>query len=92
MSDLITISSSVLPYSARVVGFRGTEAMSRPYHFEIFVLLTQEIGDEVLPVAVSMLQARGIRVTELSLHLPSLDEVFFTLTGTRTETDEKQVA
>ena len=25
----------------------------------------------------------GIEVTELSLHLPSLDEVFFTLTGAR---------
>ena len=26
-------------------------------------------------------QAEGVAVTELSLHLPSLDEVFFTLTG-----------
>jgi len=30
-------------------------------------------------------------VTELSLHLPSLDEVFLTLTG-RTTVDEKEVA
>src|SRR5262249_29127693 len=43
MSDLFTISSSVLPYSARVVAFRGTETMSRPYHFEIFIQL---MGDE----------------------------------------------
>jgi type VI secretion system secreted protein VgrG len=46
MSDLITISSSVLPYSARVLGFRGTETISRPYHFEIFIQLRYEIGEE----------------------------------------------
>jgi oleandomycin transport system ATP-binding protein len=40
-------------------------------------------GDEVLPDAVARLRAAGIAVDELSLHLPSLDEVFFTLTGTR---------
>jgi oleandomycin transport system ATP-binding protein len=40
-------------------------------------------GDEVLPDVVTRLRAAGIAVDELSLHLPSLDEVFFTLTGTR---------
>ena len=40
-------------------------------------------GDEVLPDVVARLRAAGIAVDELSLHLPSLDEVFFTLTGTR---------
>jgi oleandomycin transport system ATP-binding protein len=40
-------------------------------------------GDEVLPDVVAKLRAAGITVDELSLHLPSLDEVFFTLTGTR---------
>ena len=40
-------------------------------------------GDEVLPDVVARLRAAGITVDELSLHLPSLDEVFFTLTGTR---------
>jgi oleandomycin transport system ATP-binding protein len=38
-------------------------------------------GDEVLAEAVARISAAGIAVTELSLHLPSLDEVFFTLTG-----------
>ncbi len=37
--------------------------------------------DEVLGDAVYRLSEAGIAVTELSLHLPSLDEVFFTLTG-----------
>jgi oleandomycin transport system ATP-binding protein len=38
-------------------------------------------GDEVLGEAVARLADAGITVTELSLHLPSLDEVFFNLTG-----------
>jgi len=42
-------------------------------------------GDEVLGDAVYRLSAADIAVTELSLHLPSLDEVFFTLTGRTTE-------
>jgi len=35
------------------------------------------------------LRASGISVEELSLHLPSLDEVFFTLTGTRSAGDAR---
>jgi oleandomycin transport system ATP-binding protein len=41
--------------------------------------------DSALAVTVSRLQSAGIGVTELSLHLPSLDEVFFTLTGSHTD-------
>jgi oleandomycin transport system ATP-binding protein len=46
-------------------------------------------SDAALPIAVRQLHERGIAVTELSLHLPSLDEVFFTITGQRTDTDEE---
>ena len=45
-------------------------------------------SDAALTAAVARLAAAGIGVTELSLHLPSLDEVFFTLTGTRTANTE----
>jgi len=38
-------------------------------------------GDAELAATVRRLQDGGIAVTELSLHLPSLDEVFFSLTG-----------
>ena len=38
-------------------------------------------GEEALPATVEKLAAAGISVVELSLHLPSLDEVFMTLTG-----------
>ncbi|HEY2273125.1 MAG TPA: ATP-binding cassette domain-containing protein [Jatrophihabitantaceae bacterium] len=49
-------------------------------------------NDDILPVAVSRLHAAGIRVDELSLHLPSLDEVFFTLTGARTDSSKEDAA
>ncbi|MEO6699901.1 MAG: ATP-binding cassette domain-containing protein [Jatrophihabitantaceae bacterium] len=38
-------------------------------------------SDHVLTDAVARLGSAGVAITELSLHLPSLDEVFFTLTG-----------
>jgi oleandomycin transport system ATP-binding protein len=38
-------------------------------------------GDDALVTTVSRLAAAGIPVTELSLRLPSLDEVFYALTG-----------
>ncbi|MBE7187569.1 ATP-binding cassette domain-containing protein [Jatrophihabitans endophyticus] len=43
--------------------------------------------DAALTAAVGRLHEAGIAVTELSLHLPSLDEVFFTLTGRPADTD-----
>jgi oleandomycin transport system ATP-binding protein len=45
-------------------------------------------SDQALGAAVERLNAAGISVTELSLHLPSLDEVFFTITGQRVESEE----
>ncbi|GLX99718.1 MULTISPECIES: daunorubicin resistance protein DrrA family ABC transporter ATP-binding protein [Actinoplanes] len=43
-------------------------------------------SDAALADAVAQMRAEGVEVTELALHLPSLDEVFHTLTGrTRTE-------
>ncbi len=42
-------------------------------------------GDEALAEAVYRLTDSGIAVTELSLMLPSLDQVFFSLTGRHTE-------
>jgi oleandomycin transport system ATP-binding protein len=47
-------------------------------------------GDGVLPDVVARLRAAGIAVDEFSLHLPSLDEVFFTLTGTRSQDNDQE--
>jgi type VI secretion system secreted protein VgrG len=52
MSDLITFASSMLPGTTRVIGFRGVEAISRPYRFEVFVLLKSEELDFELADAV----------------------------------------
>ena len=47
MSDFITIASSVIPSSAKVIAFRGVEAISRPYEIEIFFLLKGDDADEL---------------------------------------------
>jgi oleandomycin transport system ATP-binding protein len=51
------------------------------------VLAVPVTGDAALTEAVARFAAAGIGLTELSMHLPSLDEVFFTLTG-RTASDD----
>ncbi|GAA0238701.1 ATP-binding cassette domain-containing protein [Cryptosporangium japonicum] len=55
------------------------------------VLAVPVASDEAMTAAVARLAAARIPVTELSLHLPSLDEVFFTLTG-RTAVDTPEAA
>ena len=52
------------------------------------VLAVPVADDEALTATVARLSSAGIAVTELSLHLPSLDEVFFTLTGRTTSPDD----
>jgi oleandomycin transport system ATP-binding protein len=49
-------------------------------------------GDAALTEAVRRLGAAGIQLTELSLSLPSLDEVFFTLTGKRDTSEDEEAA
>jgi oleandomycin transport system ATP-binding protein len=44
------------------------------------VLRVAVTGDEAMAAVVARLAAASLTVTELSLHLPSLDEVFFSLT------------
>jgi oleandomycin transport system ATP-binding protein len=45
-------------------------------------------SDDALSATVARLHTAGIGVTELSLHLPSLDEVFFTITGQPVDAEE----
>ncbi|AKT42710.1 type VI secretion system Vgr family protein [Chondromyces crocatus] len=47
MKDVFTISSSVLPLSTRVMGFRGTEALSTPYQLDILLMTTHDAGSEL---------------------------------------------
>jgi len=48
--------------------------------------------DSLLPDLVGRLAGNGITVSELSLHLPSLDEVFLTLTGRPTDETTEEAA
>jgi oleandomycin transport system ATP-binding protein len=48
--------------------------------------------DSLLPALVQRISAAGITVHEFSLHLPTLDEVFLTLTGRTTADDDTQEA
>jgi type VI secretion system secreted protein VgrG len=67
MEDIFTISSSGLPDGARVVGFRGHEAISKPYALEIFVTIASEeshaldLGDAVNSRATLTLDRRDGR-------------------------------
>ncbi|AUX25745.1 uncharacterized protein SOCEGT47_062960 [Sorangium cellulosum] len=45
MNDLISIASSVLPPSTRVVAFRGVEAISTPYEIEVFLAFQDAEAD-----------------------------------------------
>jgi oleandomycin transport system ATP-binding protein len=55
------------------------------------VLAVPVADDSALTETVGKLAAAGISVTELSLHLPSLDEVFFSLTGRTASDDDTSV-
>jgi oleandomycin transport system ATP-binding protein len=67
-----------LEETASIIGTLAGAAPEQTHRGAVSVPVT---GDEVLGDAVYRLSEAGIAVTELSLHLPSLDEVFFTLTG-----------
>jgi oleandomycin transport system ATP-binding protein len=54
------------------------------------VLTVPVDGDAAFLAVVRRLEEAGIGVTELSLRLPSLDEVFFALTGHHTDVDPTQ--
>jgi oleandomycin transport system ATP-binding protein len=56
----------------------GTREPEQPAPDQLSVPVT---GDQALITLVGQLAERGIAVSELSLRLPSLDEVFYSLTG-----------
>lgn len=41
--DVFTIQSGALPASTRVAGFRGTEGLSKPYAFDIYLVMTNDV-------------------------------------------------
>lgn len=47
MQDAFTVSASALPAATRVIGFRGTEGLSKPYVFEIYLVMTNYVGQDL---------------------------------------------
>ena len=72
-------------YVASTFGYLSTayEAIALGAVFVFGWLLERRHGFWAPLVVFALGSAAGIGLTELSLHLPSLDEVFFTLTGHR---------
>ncbi|KRD43875.1 ABC transporter [Cellulomonas sp. Root930] len=64
---------------------------SAPEEIRKGVLAVPVRDDSALTATVSRLANAGIGVTELSLHLPSLDEVFFSLTGRTASEDDTTI-
>ena len=79
------VDPSRLEETAAIIGTLAGAPAEQTHRGVVSVPVT---GDEVLGDAVYRLNEAGIAVTELSLHLPSLDEVFFTLTGRTDQTAE----
>ncbi|MCK7484596.1 MAG: DUF4162 domain-containing protein [Bacillus subtilis] len=75
MIDVITatISGEYTPFDLNGVRFVGRK--------EDEVSFTAEHGHEALPLIAEALTARGMKVHSLSLHEPTLDDVFLMLWG-----------
>ncbi len=71
-----------------VAAIVGEVAGARPEPLDRGAVSVPVHDDGALAAVVPRLAAARIAVTELSLHLPSLDEVFFELTGRTTELQE----
>jgi oleandomycin transport system ATP-binding protein len=76
----------------RVTALLATVGTRAPEHPAPDLVSVPVLGDDALTTVVAKLAAEKIPVTELSLRLPSLDEVFYSLTGHVESTDDKEVA
>jgi len=65
MGDLFTVTAGCLPASAKVLGFRGREALSQLYEVSIYVSVDGGAGD-----SVDLADAVGSRLT-LTMHPPN---------------------
>src|SRR5262245_11809015 len=71
MEDIYTIKSSAFPKSTRVMSFRGVEALSRPYRFELFVTVPVDDARDV-----DLADAVGTKAT-LAMHSERGNPVVF---------------
>ena len=78
--------------AAEVRRMLATLTSSEPEESARYELTCRVDDDSLLPELVGRLREDGIAVSELSLHLPSLDEVFLTLTGRSTDETTEEAA
>ncbi|CAN5190522.1 daunorubicin resistance protein DrrA family ABC transporter ATP-binding protein [soil metagenome] len=76
----------------RVTAMLAAVGTREPEHPAPDLVSVPVLCDDALTTVVGRLAAEKIAVTELSLRLPSLDEVFYSLTGHTENTDGKEVA
>jgi oleandomycin transport system ATP-binding protein len=76
----ITVRPADLAYLDAVATIVGDATGNRAEVTPRGIVSAPTTGDDALAAVVARLDAAGIAVTELSLHLPSLDEVFSALT------------
>jgi oleandomycin transport system ATP-binding protein len=87
-SQTLTVRAADPAFTGQVATAVSEITGARPNVREDTGLVTAPIGDPAMVAAViRRLDDTGIAAAELSLRLPSLDEVFMTLTGHRAEDD-----
>jgi oleandomycin transport system ATP-binding protein len=91
-SQTLTVRPADLQQLAATAQILEAVSGSTPHQDASQGLMVRVSGDETLKQTVARLAGAGIVVTELSLKLPSLDEVFFTLTGRGSHHDDLQEA
>ena len=81
------------PESAREAGALLADLSSKAPHVDDSLIeLTVDAGPAVAAEALRRIDAGGYSLIGLSLHEPSLDDVFLALTGRKTEVDTEAVA
>jgi oleandomycin transport system ATP-binding protein len=89
-SQTLTVRASDPAHTAEVAAAVAEVTGMRPDVRSDTGLVTVAISDPAMaPAVIRRLDDAGIVAAELSLRLPSLDEVFLTLTGHRTEDEGK---
>ncbi|WP_116449935.1 ATP-binding cassette domain-containing protein [Blastococcus litoris] len=78
--------------TGEVAALLGDFTRSAPLSNDRGELSCRVDDDSLLPGLTERLRSAGISVSELSLHLPSLDEVFMTLTGRPTDETTEEAA
>ena len=66
MPDNFVVQSSALPSSTKLVAFHGTEGVSKPYRFELYLVMTNDVGQSFdmaaavgQPVSISLERSDG---------------------------------